>query len=465
VKQNRRSIKIDFVQEETVRRGASTISSATGFAGQTDVQTDFEKEFRQAIEESGMKWNETKSNDFPASAPIQEDRERRQMARVRTILRAEQIRARRLKKIKSKTYRKLLRKKELKGMADMISRLDKEDPDAAEQVKAELEKKLSGLRLNRQRQARLKWSKAAERFGGKEMRSEISKQAQAEADEKRELLRAIKGQDDENSDESDSDSDSYSSDESDIVAQVKKSLTKNVITDTVEKPHSGLLGMQFMRDAAERQRNQTVAEAEEFIETLENSDAESEPGDDALNAGEGEKEAGDQEALVASLFGAPEHQVVKEKKKSSPYKLETAPAESVDALPGWGSWIGEGVKQRRPKRKQEKEVKKKISNSALLHIASEDTLRAPLMKYQVKEIPYPYSSREEYEMANSTPIGPEWLPLTAHTESIQPKVSARIGAVLPPLKLAKHLDSDKRAKLIDAWDNRKRPRHTKARFL
>ena len=87
------------------------------------------------------------------------------------------------------------------------------------------------------------------------------------------------------------------------------------------------------------------------------------------------------------------------------------------------------------------------------------------MKYQVTDVPYPYKSKAEYAAANSQPIGPDWMALTAHSEAIRPKICARIGAVVPPIKLAKHLDADKRAKLIDAWDNRKRTTHTKARFL
>lgn len=463
VKQNKRSIKIDFIQEEIAQRGSSTICSTTGFTGLTEVQTDFEREFRQAIEESGMSWSETKATEFPPSAPIQEDRERRQMARVRTLLRAEQIRARRLKKIKSKTYRKLLRKKEMKGMSELIARLDKEDPDAAEQVKAELEKKLSGLRLNRQRQARLKWSKAAERFGGKEMRSEISKQAQAETDERRELLRAIKGKD---VDESDSSSDSDGSDDSaDIVAKVKKSINKDIVPTNTDSSHSGLLGMQFMQNAAQRQRNTTLEEAAAFVEALENSASESESDADSSSEKLIGGDQDDQENLVASLFGAPDHSKPHEKVTSSRSRVENG-TEASEVLPGWGNWIGEGVRQRSSKRKNNSNQEPtSTKHSSVVHMASEETIRAPLMKYQVKEIPYPYSSREEYEMANSTPIGPEWMPLTSHNEAIQPKVCARLGAVLPPLKLAKHLDADKRAKLIDAWDNRKRPKHTKARFL
>lgn len=442
----------------------TTLTSTSALVSSTDATTDFEKEFRQAIEESGMNWHDNSTPQLPASTPIQQDRERRQMARVRTLLRAEQIRARRLKKIKSKSYRKLLRKKEMQGMAELIAKLDKDDPEAAEQVKDELEKKLSSMRLNRQRQARLKWSKAAQRFGGQEMRSEISKQAQAESDEKRELLRAIKGKSNDDSD-SDSDSLSGSADDDDIVAQIKKTIKSKVIGSSSTQEDAsdrGLMGMKFMRDAATKQRNQTVAEATDFIETLERSD-DSDSEDDG-GSSDGAEEEDTQESLVASLFAAPVQTPVSKSASSSGLKLKR-PEREEDGLPGWGDWVGEGLKERAPKRKAAEVPKTHAPSSAVLHMADEQAIRAPLMKYQVKEVPYPYKSRAEYEAATANPVGPEWMSLTAHVETIQPKICARIGAVVHPIKLAKHLDADKRAKLIDAWDNRKRPKHTKARFL
>jgi U3 small nucleolar RNA-associated protein 14 len=408
-----------------------------------------------------MNWSENHVNQLPASAPIELDRERRQMARIRTLLRAEQIRARRLKKIKSKTYRRLLRKKEMKGMAELISKLDKEDPEAAEQVRAELERKLSTVRLNRQRQARMKWSQAAQRFGGAEIRAEISKQAQAEADEKRELLRAIKGKTEGESDDSaGSSSDGSSGDESDIVARVKRSIKDKVVaaqTPTVDK--GGLLGLQFMRDAARRKESQTISEAQKFVDTLEGVES-----DDESSSSDSGSQNETQENLVASLFAGPVEET-KPSKKQSAFKLDK-PENSADAIPGWGSWIGEGVKQRAYKRPKVTETESKATpQSAIVHMIPEETLREPLMKYQVKEIPYPYNSREEFEAATGHAIVPEWSSLSAHRDAIKPRVSARLGAVIPPIKLAKRLDSDKRARIIDAWDNRKKVNPTKARFL
>ena len=485
VKQNRRSERIDLVQEEIANRGNASTLSTSGLVSTTDAVTDFEKEFRRAIEESGLNWNDNSAAQLPPAQEIQAHNERSQLARIRTLMRAEQIRAHRLKKIKSKTYRKLIRKKEMKGMQDLIAKLDKEDPEAAEKIKAELERKLSSLRLNRQRQARIKWSKAAERFGGREIRSEISRQAQAQEDEKRELIRAIKGRTDrERSDSEDDDSDdsaSVSDDDDDIVSKVKKAINAKVLggtgsSDSSTLPQKGLLGMKFMREADTRKRNETVAEAKNFLDTLENddiddaaeSDAEDNQPDQQVSDEKTEDTEASQQALVASLFGAAVPETSKKSTSSKKTKSMTVeqPKEG-DEMPGWGSWIGEGVRNKRKRKTEIEPATTKTSSkpSAIVHALDSSAVKAPLMKYQVKDIPYPYKSREEYEAANSMPLGPDWQSLTAHSEAVQPKICARLGAVVPPLRLAKHLDSDKRAKLIDAWDKRKRPQHTKARFL
>jgi U3 small nucleolar RNA-associated protein 14 len=471
VKQNKRSERIDLIQEEIANRGTTSVTSTTALVASTEAITDFEKEFRQAIEESRLNWNDNSKAQLPPSVEIQAQKERSQMARIRTLMRAEQIRARRLKKIKSKTYRKLIRKKEMKGMEDLIAKLDREDPEAAEQIRSELEKRLSSLRLNRQRQARIKWSQAAQRFGGREMRSEISRQAQAEQDQKRELVRAIKGGKEGADSDDDSSMDSENDEEDDIVAQVKKAVNEKLKNPSQStEPQTGLMGMKFMKEAEVRKRNQTLKEADDFVSALEREDSER-SGDDA------EEENGDTEDvnetcgnfsqtdLVASLFAAPVEPVSEpsEKKNKPTVRIET-PKEG-DSLPGWGAWVGEGVRQRKRKQPVYIAENKNATKSALVHVLDEATIKAPLMKYQVKEIPYPYQSRAEYEAATSMPLGPEWQSLTAHTETIQPKICARLGAVVPPIKLAKHLDADKRAKIIDAWDNRKKTKHTKARFL
>ena len=470
VKQSRRSIRIDLTQEETAARGMTTLTSTTAFASSTDAKTEFEKEFRQAIEASGMSWTDNTPTQLPVAPAVQESRDRSQMARIRTLLRAEQIRARRLKKIKSKSYRKLLRKKEMQGMQDLIAKLDKEDPDAAARIRMDLEKKLSSLRLNRQRQARLKWSKAAQRFGGKEIRSEISKQSQAETDAKRDLIRSIKGVQNTVSDASDDETDATSvDDDEDIVAHIKKTINSKVIEmpgRDATKENAGLFGMKFMRDAAQKRRSNTITEAEHFLEALEGSGSESPDLKEDSEPESPERESSSQHDLVAALFSSQDG-IDREQKCAATFRLEKTKS-NFNAIPGWGDWVGEGIREKRqrlPRTIRDVGNSSKSTSSAIVHMLAEDTMRAPIMKYQIPVVPYPYKSQTEYEAANSAPIGQDWSTLTAHAEAIQPRLCARLGSVIPPIRLAKHLDADKRARIIEAWDNRKKLKHTKARFL
>lgn len=437
-----------------------------------DPVNDFEAEFRRAMEESGMTWNSTHVAQILPNAEIENHRERSQIARVRTLLRAEQIRNRRLKNIKSKSHRRLIRKKELKGVNDLIAKLDKEDPNGSEEIRAELEKKLSALRLNRQRQARLKWSQAAQRFGGREIRTEVSRQAQADQDEYRELVRAVKGKNavgkDSNSSDSDSDSDEFDGSDDDIVAKVKRAIDKKVLgLESTSDSTKGLMGMKFMQTAAQKQKSQTIAEAQEFLEALSNSSQSSSDDEEEGEIVSSTPVATDiaQQDLVASLFSAPVPTASSEQKASKKsYTLNSA-TDDPDMVPGWGSWVGEGVRERKKRviKSEEKPVSSKPST--VMHVAGDDVLKAPLMKYQVKDIPYPYQSRSEYEAAMARPLGPEWQTLSAHAETVKPAIAARLGSAVPRLTHCKNLESDKRAKIINAWDTRKRTQHTKAKFL
>lgn len=462
VQQSKRNHRVDLVQEETAKRGSTSITSTSALIATMEPKSDFEREFRQAVEESGISWHDKTSVALPPTPAIQEDKDRRQMARIRTLLRAEQIRSRRLKNIKSKAYRKLVRQKETRSMQDLIAKLDKEDPEAAEHIRSELERKLSNLRLNRQRQARIKWSQAAQRFGGREIRTEVSRQAQADADQRKDLIRAVKGKGEGHSSGDESD-ESFDSSDEDIVSRVKHAIKSNVldVNGSVEA-QKGVMGMKFMREAETRKRNATVAEANSFIETLEESASDSDADSGSVSDHDAAEQS--QQDLVASLFSTEvEAPPANKKTKKTTYRLEE-PKKETDGLPGWGDWAGEGVKKRKMNKKKELPVKS-LPTSALVQMIDDAKLAVPLEKYQVKDIPYPYRSKKEFELAQARPLGPEWQSLTSHAEIIQPKVCARLGAIVAPIVLAKHLSSDSRAKIIDAWDNRKRIKHTKARFL
>lgn len=55
----------------------------------------------------------------------------------------------------------------------------------------------------------------------------------------------------------------------------------------------------------------------------------------------------------------------------------------------------------------------------------------------VSEVPYPFTSREQYERSLRQPIGGEWNTSQSVREMTRPSVMVRAGTVVAPMKLGK----------------------------
>ncbi|GLE09656.1 hypothetical protein PINS_up021393, partial [Pythium insidiosum] len=58
-------------------------------------------------------------------------------------------------------------------------------------------------------------------------------------------------------------------------------------------------------------------------------------------------------------------------------------------------------------------------------------------KFAVQEVPYPFTSREEYEMAMRNPLGSDWNTAASTNKLTAPKLIKRAGQMIDPLKLSK----------------------------
>lgn len=119
-----------------------------------------------------------------------------------------------------------------------------------------------------------------------------------------------------------------------------------------------------------------------------------------------------------------------------------APQEVDTFLPGWGAWAGKGV---RSSKKQAEERKKRFTKLTA-GLAPEKRKDADLTKviinqkqdkkadrYKSKDVPYPYTSRAQYEMAMRNPLGPEWNTRTQHQRLTLPRVVTKPGKAIKPI--------------------------------
>ncbi|KJZ78457.1 hypothetical protein HIM_01848 [Hirsutella minnesotensis 3608] len=126
-------------------------------------------------------------------------------------------------------------------------------------------------------------------------------------------------------------------------------------------------------------------------------------------------------------------------------KAEVAEADDdkiVDnTLPGWGSWVGDGVSAREKKRHQGRfltkveGIKKKDRQDAKLErvIINEKRIKKN-DRFLASQLPHPYESREQYERALRLPVGPEWMTKQTFQESTKPRVIVKQGIIAPMSK-------------------------------
>lgn len=140
-------------------------------------------------------------------------------------------------------------------------------------------------------------------------------------------------------------------------------------------------------------------------------------------------------------------------------KEEKEAAES-EKLKGWGSWTGLGVVEK------PKKVTKKLEVKAVDRVQAYQKIDKKFAdKYEVKNMPHQYQTKEQYESTLAAPVGRNWNTANVHKYKIQPKVVTRLGAVVAPLQYIKHAkNADERERMLEGWSTSKKPKKPKARF-
>jgi hypothetical protein len=211
--------------------------------------------------------------EAPANAAALKARQRT-LQRMRALLFFDEIKKRRINKVKSKTFRRLRKKADTKAGAIEIERLQDEDPEAARALedaeariiakeRASLKHRSSGRGVGGS-----KWIKRvlARGGGGGNSESHLHNKAELIALQQREealraKIRGIKSStndeeedDDEEDDNDNNDDDDGSMSAADILAQGRASILKiaTEAEDGTSNPRKGLFGMRFMSQAVDR---------------------------------------------------------------------------------------------------------------------------------------------------------------------------------------------------------------------
>eukprot|EP00916_Digyalum_oweni_P021466 GHVL01035651.1.p1 GENE.GHVL01035651.1~~GHVL01035651.1.p1 ORF type:complete len:716 (-),score=176.72 GHVL01035651.1:40-2187(-) len=243
-----------------------------------EAQTKFEKDMAKAIQESGLTEEAAEdTGSLPMTGEVKDSMQNRDRAKVKELLFREQQRFARLKKIKSRVYRKIHRKSENIEREKLLIRLEKDNPELANQLRQDYEKKRAEIRSMTKQSARQKWAKMASRYGGKDMQKTISEQAQSQHDERRAVERIVKRKPNFEDDSQSEDEELESSDEekenprgSDLKAKLLTLRSLQQSDDPI--PDKGIFGLKFMQNAIVDQRKQQKLDALDVLDALENDE-------------------------------------------------------------------------------------------------------------------------------------------------------------------------------------------------
>ena len=162
----------------------------------------------------------------------------------------------------------------------------------------------------------------------------------------------------------------------------------------------------------------------------------------------------EQEELIRRAFAnAGVHEEAFDKELVDNLGLESDDEAKSAAPPGWGSWAGAGIapKKKRKKRmsKQEKQ-REKAEKTKRAKLIEEQRRRKVIIserankksaKYAVSSVPYPFTSREQYERSLQNPLGSEWNTVTVMRANVAADVVTRAGEIINPIKFSKASDS------------------------
>ncbi|KAI1325028.1 Utp14-domain-containing protein [Xylariaceae sp. FL0255] len=104
-------------------------------------------------------------------------------------------------------------------------------------------------------------------------------------------------------------------------------------------------------------------------------------------------------------------------------------------LPGWGSWVGEGIKKdNKHKRfftKKEGIKPQDRKDAKMANVIINEKRVKKNDKYLATQLPHQYESRAQYERSMRLPIGPEFLTKESFQAATKPRVLVKQGIIAP----------------------------------
>ncbi|KAJ8604780.1 hypothetical protein CTAYLR_001036 [Chrysophaeum taylorii] len=140
-----------------------------------------------------------------------------------------------------------------------------------------------------------------------------------------------------------------------------------------------------------------------------------------------------QEELVDLAFDTRvEEEFAAEKSRVEEEDHRRANEDETPALAGWGTWTGEGVPEPKKKKRKDPPVSLKKKPPTSPHVILNPKTIKKRAKLSVAQVPYPFTSRAQYEKYMGAPVGEEWNTKEAVAALTKPAVSVLPGPIGVP---------------------------------
>ncbi|KAK8085027.1 Utp14 protein-domain-containing protein [Apiospora hydei] len=107
-------------------------------------------------------------------------------------------------------------------------------------------------------------------------------------------------------------------------------------------------------------------------------------------------------------------------------------------MPGWGSWVGEGVSKREQKRHQGRFLEKQAGvkktdrkDNKLKNVIVNEKRMKKNDKYLASHLPHTYENQTQYERSLRLPLGPDWVTKQTFQAATKPRVMLKQGVIAP----------------------------------
>lgn len=107
-------------------------------------------------------------------------------------------------------------------------------------------------------------------------------------------------------------------------------------------------------------------------------------------------------------------------------------------LPGWGSWVGEGLSKRSQALNRNRVLEKqpgikadKRTDKGLDKVIISQKRVPKNGKYLASQLPHPFETKAQYERSLRLPVGPEWSTKEVFQRATKPRVLVKQGVIAP----------------------------------